>query len=132
MIEGLAFHHIGVACRDVARSERGYAALGYSRVSDFTDPELRVRGVFLEGAGPRLELVSDLPGERVVAPWLKRQAAMYHMAFEVFDVPAAVAATCAVGAKVVTRATPSVAFGGRPIAFVMLRNGALVELISRI
>jgi methylmalonyl-CoA/ethylmalonyl-CoA epimerase len=99
-------------------------------VSDFNDTALGVRGVFMEGAGPRLELVSDLPGEGVVQPWLRRQAAMYHLAFEVADVSVAIAAASARGARVVTRPTPSVAFGGRPIAFVMLRNGALVELIA--
>jgi methylmalonyl-CoA/ethylmalonyl-CoA epimerase len=130
MIEGLSFHHVGVACRDVVKSEAIYAALGYSRVSEFQDPELGVRGVFLEGPGPRLELLSDLPGQLVVAPWLTREATMYHLAFQVSDLPAAIARAREAGAKLVTRPTPAVAFEGGLIAFVMLPNMALVELIA--
>jgi methylmalonyl-CoA/ethylmalonyl-CoA epimerase len=130
MIEGLSLHHVGVACRDIVRSEQAYSAVGYSRVSEFRDPRLGVHGIFLEGAGPRLELLADLPGARVIGPWLAREAAMYHLAFEVVDLPAAIAAARDGGAKIVTQPTPAVAFGGRLIAFVMLRNMALVELIS--
>jgi methylmalonyl-CoA/ethylmalonyl-CoA epimerase len=130
MIDGLSFHHIGIACKDLLKSERSYSALGYVRVSEFDDPGLRVRGMFLEGPGPRLELVSDLPGERVVAPWLTRDAAMYHLAFETADVAAALATAREDGAKVVKGPTSAVAFAGRPVAFVMLRNMALVEFIS--
>lgn len=130
MIEGLAFHHIGVACRDLLKSEGAYSALGYARVSAFEDLGLGVRGVFLEGRGPRLELIADLPGERVVAPWLSHDAAMYHLAFETPDLAAALAAASDQGAKVVVRPTVAVAFQGRLVAFVMLRNMALIELVS--
>lgn len=130
MIEGLSFHHIGIACRDLLKNESAYAALGYVRGSEFVDPGLGVRGMFLQGPGPQLELISDLPGQRVVAPWLVRDAVMYHLAFETTDIAASVATACEQGARIVRRPTPAVAFGGRPVAFVMLRNMALVELIS--
>jgi methylmalonyl-CoA/ethylmalonyl-CoA epimerase len=130
MIEGLAFHHIGVACKDLLKNENVYSALGYRRVSEFEDVGLGVCGVFIEGPGPRLELVADLPDSGVVAPWLTRDSAMYHLAFETDDLAAALVTVSAAGAKVLTRPTPAVAFRGRLIAFVMLRNMALVELIS--
>jgi methylmalonyl-CoA/ethylmalonyl-CoA epimerase len=130
MIEDLSFHHIGVACRDLSKNEGAYSALGYARVSEFEDPGLGVRGVILEGRGPRLELIADLPGERVVAPWLVHDAAMYHLAYETANLAASLVAASDHGAKVIRRPKPAVAFEGRLVAFVMLRNLALVELIS--
>ena len=125
------FHHLGVACRSLDREAEVYAALGYERESDeFDDPGNGIRGVFLSGAGPRIELVVDRPGERVVEPWLRRGSAVYHAAFEVDDLPRSIAELTATHAKLIVAPRPAVAFAGRWIAFVMLRNRMLVELIA--
>jgi methylmalonyl-CoA/ethylmalonyl-CoA epimerase len=125
------FHHIGVACADLAGGERAYSALGYTREGgEFDDPHLGVRGVFLHGAGPRLELLVDRPGAGVVAPWLKKGVSMYHLAFEVADLSASIVRIRGGGAKLIVPPRPAVAFGGRSVAFVMLRNLALIELIE--
>ena len=132
MIDGGWFHHIGVACRDLEREAAAYAALGYQRGSDeFDDPGHGIRGVFLEGAGPRLELVTDRRGSNVLEPWLRRRSTVYHLGFEVDDLGRAVAEHMAVNAKLLVPPRPAVAFEGRSVAFVILRNAMLVELISR-
>jgi len=133
VIETLSFHHLGVACRDLEREERAYAALGYAREGvEFDDAEHGIRGLFLTGPGPRLELLVDRPGEHVIEPWLTKGIAMYHLAFEVSDLETALASRLENGAKLVVRPSPTVAFAGRHVAFVMLRNLTLVELISRV
>lgn len=94
------------------------------------DPIQGVRGRFLVGGGPRMELlVSDGPGG-VLAPWLKTGQKMYHLAYEVADLGSACAALAKAGAKTVVHPVPAIAFGGRKISFLMLPNMLLVELIE--
>ena len=127
-----SFHHLGIACSSLESEAEAYAALGYARDGDeFDDPGNGIRGAFLSGPGPRLELVVDRPGARVVEPWLRRGSAVYHHAFEVDDLARSIAELTAARAKLVVAPRPAVAFAGRCIAFVMLRNRMLVELIAR-
>ena len=131
MTEIGSFHHLGIACRSLEREADAYASLGYVRESDeFDDPGNGIRGVFLGGPGPRIELVVDRPGARVVEPWLRRGSAVYHAAFEVDDLAQSIAELTATHAKLIVAPRPAVAFAGRCIAFVMLRNRMLVELIA--
>ena len=127
-----AFHHLGVACRNLERERSAYAQLGYEPEGDeFDDPGHGIRGVFLTGPGPRLELVVARPGSAVLEPWLSSGSTVYHLAYETDDLTGAVDAQRHAGAKLVVAPRPAVAFGGRSVAFVMLRTRMLVELISR-
>ena len=130
-IPGLVFHHVGVACRDLDTEERVFTALGYRREgADFVDPVQGVVGRFLTGGGPRLELLRGEREDGVLSPWLRKGAKLYHLAYEADDIASASAALGAVGAKAVVEPVSAVAFGGRAIAFFMLPNLLLVELIS--
>ncbi|MGF1468342.1 MAG: VOC family protein [Sandaracinaceae bacterium] len=132
MITGLRFHHLGVACRDLDREAAGWSPLGYRLAGEaFEDPAQGVRGCFLEGPGPRLELLMDLPGSDTVAGWLARGTKIYHQAFEAaaFE-PALAALRSRCGARLARAPRPAVAFGGRRVAFLWLDNRALVELIE--
>lgn len=129
--ESARFHHVGVACRDLDAEQQSLAALGYlPEGADFTDPTQGVRGRFLVGGGPRLELlVADGPGG-VLQPWLERGAKLYHMAWEVDALEPAIAALRAERARIVAGPVPAVAFGGRPIVFLMMPTMLLIELIG--
>lgn len=128
-----SFHHIGVACRSLESEADAYAALGYSREADeFDDAAHGIRGVFLAGPGPRIELVVDRPGSQVLEPWLRSAgSAVYHLAYEVDDLARAIEEQRRANAKLVVAPRAAVAFAGRSVAFVMLRNRMLVELIAR-
>src|SRR5215831_120731 len=130
-LDGLRFHHVGLACTDLDAEERVFAQLGYTREGpDFEDPAQGVRGRFLVGAGPRLELLCELPTGTVLGPWLRKGVKMYHVAYEAADLAAADIAVTALGARRVVSPVPAVAFGGRCIAFYMMPNGFLIELIE--
>src|SRR5207249_3024206 len=129
--ECLAFHHVGFACTDLDAEERVFACFGYTpEGQDFQDPVQGIRGRFLASGGPRLELLSELPGSAVLAPWLRRNIRMYHVAYEATDFATANAAVAALGAKCVVPPVSAVAFAGRKISFYMLPNGFLIELIE--
>jgi len=128
----LAFHHLGVACRDLDTEERTWLPLGYSREgADFEDPRQQIRGRFLVGPGPRLELLVGTPGSTVLDPWLSRGIKIYHQAFEVPALRDTIREFEALRARVVVEPVPAVAFGGREISFLMLANGSIIELIAR-
>jgi len=132
VIESGSFHHIGIACRSLEREAEAYASVGYSpEAGEFDDPGHGIRGVFLAGPGPRLELVVDRPGAHVVEPWLRSGSAVYHLGFEVADLQGAIEEQLRARAKLVVAPRAAVAFAGRSVAFMMLRNRMLLELIAR-
>jgi methylmalonyl-CoA/ethylmalonyl-CoA epimerase len=126
------FHHVGVATEGIADAERVYADLGYRREgAEFCDPSQGIRGVFLVGPGPRLELLEPLDDSHTLDAWLRAGSRMYHLAYEVDDLDGMLAtARSQFHALVVRPPTPAPAFNGRHIAFVLLRNRALIEFIQ--
>lgn len=129
--ENAIFHHVGVACADLDLETAQYGALGYQAEGpDFEDGVQGVRGRFLIQGGPRLELLTDLPGRSVVAPWLRRGIRMYHFAWEVPSLRDALRTLESNGARIVVAPVPAVAFPGRHIAFMLLPNRQLVEYIG--
>jgi len=131
MIAGLQFHRIGIACRDIEKEIRAFAMVGYGLEGErFSDSLQKIHGCFLVGPGPRIELLAPMDDTSPVMSWLQKGVKMYHQAYEVKSIEAAVTALGADHAVVVSPAKPAVAFGGRKIAFLMFPNLLLVELIE--
>ncbi|MFO1305813.1 MAG: VOC family protein [Burkholderiales bacterium] len=132
-LAGLAFHHVGLACHDIEAEAARLAPLGY-RVEGpaFADPRQGVRGLFVGGQAPRLELLEPLPGHEngVLSPWLAASIKLYHLAYETPALAESIAQLRKSRAKVVVEPVPAVAFDGRHIAFLLLPNRLLVELIE--
>lgn len=129
---GDSFHHLGVAVRSLEKGIVQYETLGYSIEEPiFADPVLGITGVFLVGAGPRVELLQDLPGRQVVAPWLVRDPALYHYAYLVDDLDAKLEAVESLRSKTLVPPTAAVGFGGRRVAFTMTRQRLIIEYIER-
>ena len=127
----IAFHHLGVACRNLAAETDAFAAIGYRPEGfDFVDERQGVRGRFLAGPGPRLELLVGLPGSSILEPWLQKGVKFFHQGFLVDGLAETLDSLRGSGGRMVSAPTPAVAFDGREIAFVMLRNLAMVELIQ--
>jgi methylmalonyl-CoA/ethylmalonyl-CoA epimerase len=125
------FHHVGVACRDIERERRELEHVGYApEGTEFMDPIQGIKGLFLAEPGSRLELVSPTAPGGVLQPWLDRGSKMYHLAFVVADLRLELDRLIGFRGRLVVGPVPAVAFGGRDIAFVMLPNMMLVELIQ--
>lgn len=125
------FHHIGIACRDLDAEQAGWAALGYKQEGpEFEDPVQRVRGRFLVGPGPRLELLAPTTDDSPVEGVIKRRTKLYHQAFVTPAFDRALEAIEALGARRTAEPAPAVAFGGKRIVFVLLFNGNIIELIE--
>lgn len=129
----MEFHHTGLACRDIDAETRHLGLLGYQQEgNDFVDPRQGVRGRFMVGGGPRLELLQPYSGGKsVLDGWLSRGVKLYHLAYETSDLELRVRNLVAEGAKLIVSPVPAVAFNNRKICFLMLPNMLLIELIAR-
>ena len=139
MIEGVVsslpsdcvFHHIGYATHSIEGEQSFLYALGYEIEGGcFEDPSQGIFGCFMVGSGPRIELLENLEGSQTLTPWLNAGIKMYHFAYLVNSVDQAIDWATTQRGRIITKATPAVAFGGRNIAFVILRNKLLVEFIQ--
>ena len=125
-----AFHHVGIACEDISADESYWCALGYRAESQvFTDSLQGVRGQFMVGGGPRIELLQPEGDSSALVPWLKRRIKFYHFGYQVPVLDQAVAMLVGGGAVVAREALLSNFFKTR-IAFLVLPNTALIELIE--
>ena len=128
---GHEFHHIGYATPSIGKERNFFEAMGYCQEgAGFEDSCQGVAGCFLTGPGPRLELLENLPGRDTLTPWLNAGIRMYHFAYLVPDMEGALAWARSQRARVTVQPVPAVAFGGRLISFVMLRNGMMLEFIE--
>ena len=125
------FHHVGCATTSLEVEREFFGIFGYEDEGPvFTDELQGVRGCFLAGPGPRVEILENLPNSDTLTPWLTSGVKYYHFAFLVPDVVTAQAWARAKGAKGIVDPRPAVAFEGRLISFVMFRNRALIEFIQ--
>ena len=131
-LSGLSFHHVGLACRDLAAEAAAHALLGLAPEGEvFEDPHQRVRGSF-QVLGPfRVELLEPLDDRSPLVDWLNRGVKLYHACYETDDLDRALAQLRQAGHRTVSAPAPAVAFDGRPVAFAMLRTRSLVELLQR-
>ena len=130
-IVGLEFHHVGVACERIDDETEFWTGLGYQAEGEpFVDGEQGIRGRFMTGGGPRIELIEALEGSTTLAPWLKRNTKFYHMGYFADDFDAAFEQIRAQRALVLRAPVQSTYFGAR-IAFLLMPNTAVIEIMER-
>jgi methylmalonyl-CoA/ethylmalonyl-CoA epimerase len=127
----LQFHHMGIACRMIQQEADVWIAMGYEQEGEpFEDEHQGVAGQFLVGVGPRLEILQPLQGRTVLDSYLSSGTKVYHHGFETADIDLAINDFRTKRAKLISPPSPSVAFDGRRIAFMLFPNMYLVELIE--
>lgn len=126
------FHHLGYACFDIKTEVKNFSFLGYKMEgSTFRDEVQGVAGCFLEGPGPRIELLENLPGSETLSPWIESRPSLYHLAYYVDDIYGSLTWAKENRFMLLNPPKPSIAFGGRLICFCMMRNKLMLELIER-
>lgn len=131
MLDDLRFHHIGLACRDLARDRRDHEFLGYRAEGEvFEDPRQRIRGLFMTLGAMRVELLEPLDEGSPLSAYLKRGIKIYHQCFTCPDIAKSIEALEGHGARVVSPRKPAVAFENREIAFLLLPSQMLIELVA--
>ncbi|HTH97513.1 MAG TPA: VOC family protein [Stellaceae bacterium] len=130
----MIFDHIGVFVADLAKGrEQLSQAIGIGDWGlEIDDPGLKVRVQFgTDASGLRYELVAPGgPGNPVDAVLAERRNILNHVAYRVASLEDELARLRAAGAMPISRPHPAVAFGGRPVVFVLTRPGFILELIE--
>ncbi len=136
----LAFHHIGVAVRDIAAALPHYESIFGLRLTDgpYDDPIQKVRVAFLKrdpgapnAADPCIELVEPLSPDAPVNRYLAKDAGAYHLCYEVAALEETISTMRTQGCLLIAPPAPAVAFGGRRIAWLFTPTRQLVELLER-
>lgn len=127
----MRFHHVGMACRDIAAELPELLLLGYTAEGPkVEDPIQQVHIQFVAGGGPRLELIQPANAQSPVAGVLKRGSKFYHLAYEVDLLEKAVEDFSKKRFYPIAPPAPAVAFGMRRIVFLTSETFTLVELIE--
>ena len=128
----LAFHHIGIACRDIAKTKALYLSMGYKDFPIVEDPIQRVRVCFLEKeASPRIELLEPLDHDSPVSSTLdKVGVSPYHICYEVTDIEQAITCLRKQRFILVNGPVKAPAMDGRKIAFLFNKNNGLIEVVE--
>jgi methylmalonyl-CoA/ethylmalonyl-CoA epimerase len=127
----LTFHHLGLACQSVDEDLAFYLRLGYHVTGKrFRETSQGVGGYFLEGAGPRLELLENLALSETLNPYLEKKEKIYHMGYEIthprtFNLESFLQKH---DGMLIRPPIFSEYFQSK-VCFVYLRNGQLLELI---
>jgi catechol 2,3-dioxygenase-like lactoylglutathione lyase family enzyme len=133
-MEEFAFHHIGIAVRDLAEAIPIYKSLfSYELTSGpFSDPIQNVSVCFLSrGKGDTaLELVAPLGPNSPIDRVLKKGGGPYHVCYSVPNIGSAIAHLTAQGCLLISGPVPAVAFEMREIAWLMTEAYLLVELVQ--
>ena len=133
-MDEFAFHHIGIAVRDLQSSIPIYKSLfNYNLLSGpFDDPVQNVSVCFLSrGDGDTtLELVAPLGANSPVDRILKKGGSTYHICYQTPNIDDAIQHLRDQGSLLLSGPDPAVAFDMRPIAWLMTHGNLLVELVQ--
>lgn len=128
----LTFHHIGIACRDIARSQAFYTAMGYRAAEVVDDPIQHVRVCFLDKEdAPRIELLEPLDDQSPVARTLATVGVSpYHTCYQVDDMESAINELRTQRFLLVCEPVPACAMDDRRVAFLFQKHTGLIELVE--
>lgn len=129
-------HHIGIAVPSIQAALPGYLSALFAEAGTgvIHDPLQQARVLFLRtqpGEHAQIELVEPDSPQAPLARFLeKRGAGLHHLCYEVSGVQQALERMRGRNAVMVSRPQPAAAFQGRLIAWVMSREGLLIELLE--
>lgn len=128
----LTFHHIGIACRDIERSQAFYTAMGYRAAEVVDDPIQHVRVCFLDKEdAPRIELLEPLDDQSPVARTLATVGVSpYHTCYQVDDMESAINELRIQRFLLVCEPVPACAMDDRRVAFLFQKHTGLIELVE--
>lgn len=127
----LVFHHVAIASPSISEEENSFLLLGYTREGEiFTDPVQKIKGLFMTLGNARVELLEPLSPDSPLNAFIQRGIKIYHQAFFCEDIFTTVKFYSEQGAYLAVPPVPAAEFNGRKIAFLMLQNKMLIELIE--
>ena len=127
----LNFHHLGIATRSIDIEYNQWIRFGYKKEAEaFEDISQGVRGIFLVGTGPRLELLEPLENSKTLNPYLEKGIGFYHYGYKTKDISKSKDSLVLDGFKIIRKPMPAIAFNGKEICFLINSSLKMIELIQ--
>lgn len=132
----MQIHHIAYAVADIAAASEKLGFLGFRTIRPvMADPDRNIRIAFLrhEESGLCLELVEPDGTPNPVSGHLEKSSGMsvpYHICYETGQLEQAIEACRAQGFFLIQKPAPAVAIDGRRVAFLLSKEGGMIELVE--
>lgn len=129
----VAFHHFGVACRDIDKTAEAYSELGYSKGETVFDPLQNINICFLtHTAMPLVELLSPVDENSPVVQILdKNGVTPYHTCYAVENLEDAIKVFKRRRYVIVSKPKEACAIENRRVAFLYNADMGLIELVEK-
>jgi len=129
----MKFHHLGIAVSNIDAEIEYYRSMGACDFTAVVDDRIQnVKIVFFILGGIRYELVSPLSSGSPVDNWLKKKVRMYHTCYEVDNLLEKIKYFQNMGSLLVLEPTRAIALDNREVAFLLTRQGDLIEFMESI
>jgi methylmalonyl-CoA/ethylmalonyl-CoA epimerase len=130
------FHHFGIVVASISKSAEGFANVLQADWDErvFHDSNHGVRVTFLKSrrsGDPLWELVEPAHEKSPVQPFAAKGGGLHHICYAVDNLEQALDAARSLGGILTRRPMPTIAFGGRRIAWIYTRNRLLIEYLER-
>lgn len=131
-MEGIKFHHFGIACKEIDRTAEAYAQLGYSKGETIFDPLQNINICFLTHTEmPMVELLSPVDENSPVVQILEKNGVTpYHTCYGVDNLDAAIKSFKRSRYVVVSKPKEACAIDGKRVAFLYNADMGLIELVE--
>ncbi len=132
MVQGMKYHHIGIACEDIDSTAKHYQDIGYVKGDRIIDPLQNVEICFLEhDYMPRIELLAPVDENSPIVQTLQKNGTSpYHICYSVNDLDKTIKDLKKQCFLVVAKAKPACAIENRRVAFLYNKDTGLIELVE--
>jgi methylmalonyl-CoA/ethylmalonyl-CoA epimerase len=132
--DGLAFHHLGLACEHPDRSVAFLRSLGYDIGEASVDTVQNVNLIMCTSATmPAVEVIWPTGPEGPLKKILEvGREGVYHICYSTTDRESALAALAGQGHRLMTVSPPkpAILFGGRTVSFHFVAGFGLIEVLE--
>lgn len=133
MIEGLQFHHIGVATSNIENTATQYMNIGYEMEGTVTfDPQQNINICFLKHPTmPLVELLSPVDDKSPVVQILQKNGVMpYHICYIADNLEDVIKQFRKLKYMIVSKPKPACAIRNKRVVFLYHRDMGLIELVE--
>lgn len=133
MVEGMKFHHIGIACENIDETASHYRLLGYKQGDIVIDPLQNIKISFLSHPVlPLLELLEPIDENSPVVDILKKNGTTpYHICYSVANLEECITSLRKESFLIVSKPKVANAIEGNRVAFLYNKAVGLIELVGQ-
>jgi len=132
-MDDVAFHHFGIACRDIDKTAEAYTAFGYKKDAVVFDPLQNINICFLRHPTmPLVELLAPIDEHSPVVQILEKNGVTpYHTCYVVENLEQSIKELKRMRYVIVSKPKEACAIENRRVAFLYNSDMGLMELVEK-